>query len=424
MLRVLTTSWALLLGVMLLMIGNGMQGTLLGVRGGIEGFSTGAMSVVMAGYFAGFLLGSQTVPELIRRVGHVRVFAALGSLASAGLILYPVLTTPWAWAVLRLLLGFCFCGVYIVAESWLNNTTTNETRGRALSLYLIAQSLGIVAAQGIFALGDASSFVLFAIVSVLVSLAFAPMLLSATPVPPFESTKPMSFRQVYRVSPLGFVGIFLLGGVFASLFGMAGVFGSLAGLRPSEIALFVTAVYLGGLVLQYPIGWASDRLDRRRMVIAAALVGVGACVLGATGAFGLGGLLVAAFVIGGVANPLYGMLLAYTNDFLEPADMASASAQLLFVNGLGAIGGPLISGWLMELLGPSGFFVLIALLLAALAGYGAWRILRRPAPVIVDEAAAFVPVGTAATPVTMVAIAETQAEIAGADPAPPARDAA
>ena len=147
MLPVLRQSWALLLGIVLLMIGNGMQGTLLGVRGEMEGFSTGAMSIVMSGYFAGFLLGSQVVPGLIRSVGHVRVFAALGSMASAGLILYPVLTLPTAWIGLRFVLGFCFCGVYIVAESWLNNTTTNETRGRALSLYLIAQSGGIVTAS-------------------------------------------------------------------------------------------------------------------------------------------------------------------------------------------------------------------------------------------------------------------------------------
>ena len=161
MLTVIRNSWALLFGIMLLMLGNGMQGTLLGVRGAIEGFSTGAMSIIMASYFAGFLLGSQMVPDMIRRVGHVRVFAFLGSLASAGLILYPLLTNPIAWTGLRLLLGFCFCGVYIVSESWLNNSTTNETRGRALALYMIAQMVGIVAAQALFAWGDASEYTLF-----------------------------------------------------------------------------------------------------------------------------------------------------------------------------------------------------------------------------------------------------------------------
>ena len=405
MFNVISMNWALLLGVMLLMIGNGIQGTLLGVRGGIEGFSTGGMSVVMSAYFAGFLLGSQVVPEMIRRVGHVRVFAALGSLASAGLVLFPVLTSIWAWGGLRLLVGFCFCGVYIVAESWLNNSTTNETRGRALSLYLIAQSVGIVAAQGIFALGDASDFHLFVIVSVLVSLSFAPILLSATPVPPFETTKRMSFAAIYRVSPLGFVGVFLLGGVFAGLFGMTGVFGAARGLTSGQIALFSAAIYVGGVALQYPVGWASDRYDRRRLMIAAALLGTGAAILGYTGSFGLPGLLLAGFVVGGVAMPLYGLLLAYTNDYLDRSDMASASAQLLFVNGLGAIGGPLVTGWLMEQVGPGGFFLFIALLLATMAVYAMWRMTQRAA-YSGDESAPYVPVVTSATPVTMDAVAE------------------
>ena len=407
MLSVIRNSWALLLGILLLMVGNGMQGTLLGVRGAIEGFSTGAMSVVMSAYFAGFLLGSQFVPSLIRRVGHVRVFAFLGSLASAGLVLFPVFTDPVAWVGLRLLLGFCFCGVYIVSESWLNNTTTNETRGRALSLYMIAQMVGIVAAQAIFAYGPADGFVLFVTISVLVSLAFTPMLLSATPVPPFERTTPMSFRRLYHTSPLGFVGIFLLGSVFSAVFGMAGVYGAQAGLTKAEIALFVSAIYLGGLVLQYPVGWLSDRSDRRRLVVAGAVIGALAALLGMSGIGGYPGSLAAAFLIGGMANPLYALLLAYTNDYLAPDDMASASARLLFVNGVGAIGGPLVTGWLMGRFGPGGFYGFLVGLMVILAGYAAWRMLRRARRDVEGEQGSYTvisPMG--ATPVTMSVVVE------------------
>ena len=407
MISVFRNSWALLLGIVFLMVGNGMQGTLLGVRADIEGFSTTAISIVMSAYFVGFLLGSQFVPGMIRRVGHVRVFAALGSLASAGLILYPVLTNPPAWTLLRLLLGFCFCGVYIVAESWLNNTTTNETRGRALSLYIIAQMVGIVAAQAIFVLGDPGDFHLFIIVSVLVSLAFAPILLAATPVPPFEKAKPMSFRRLYQVSPLGFIGIFLMGAVFSAMFGMAGVFGAQARLSSAQIALFVSAMYTGGLVLQYPIGWASDRYDRRLMVAIGAVIGWMACGLGVSGFGGVTGLMVAAFLIGGMANPLYALLLAYTNDYLEADDMASASARLLFVNGVGAIGGPILTGWLMSVAGPGGFFLFIGALMAALAGYAIWR-MRQRAVQVVDETAGYVVLSPmAVTPVTIGTAVET-----------------
>mgnify|MGYP000444978049 CR=1 FL=1 len=175
MLKVLVGSWALFLGMFMLMVGNGLQGTLLGVRGALENFSTFEMSIVMSAYFVGFLGGSRLAPDMIRRVGHVRVFAALGSTISAVLILYPVLTEVWAWTLGRIVIGFCFSGVYVTAESWLNNSATNENRGQSLSVYMLAQMSGIVVAQGILSVGDVGGYVLFIIPSVLVSLAFAPI---------------------------------------------------------------------------------------------------------------------------------------------------------------------------------------------------------------------------------------------------------
>lgn len=408
MMEVMRGTWALMLGITLLMVGNGIQGTLLGVRGGIEGFSTISMSIVMSGYFAGFLLGSRVVPELIRRVGHVRVFAALGSFISAGLILFPVLVDPISWTILRVVIGFCFCGVYITAESWLNSATTNETRGQALSLYLIVQMIGIVGAQAIFAFGDASSWMLFVVASVLVSIAFAPILLAISPVPAFEETKPMTFREIYAVSPLGCVGIFLLGGVFSALFGMAAVYGSAAGLTSGEIATFIAAIYTGGMLLQYPIGWISDRMDRRTLILIIAVIGTVACVPGILDIGGFYGLLVMAFLIGGMVNPLYALLLAYTNDYLNTDDMASASGRLLFINGMGAITGPLITGYFMDLAGPLGFFIYVSIQLGALALYAAWRMTQRAIPI--DDAdyetVAMTPMSPTSTAVTMGAVVE------------------
>lgn len=377
MLKVLGSTWPLLFGLMLLMLGNGMQGTLLGIRGAIEDFSTNEMSIVMSCYFVGFLFGSRVAPEMIRRVGHVRVFAALGSMISAVLILYAAWPNWMAWAVMRVLIGFSFSGVYITAESWLNNASTNETRGQALSLYLIVQMIGIIAAQALLNFADPSGYILFVIPSVLVSLAFTPILLSISPAPAFDSTKPLNFKQLYQASPLGCVGMFLLGGVFSAQFGMASVWGTQAGLDIRNLSIFVASIYVGGLFLQFPIGWMSDRMDRRKLILG--LSAAGGVVLMVPVLFDVPFLLliVVGALMGGISNPLYSLLLAYVNDYLDKSDMAAASAGLIFINGLGAISGPILTGWLMGAIGPSGFFLFMAVIFVVLAVYAAWRMTRR-----------------------------------------------
>lgn len=400
MLTVLRTTWPLLLGILLFMVGNGMQGTLLGVRGGIEGIPTSLMSVVMAGYFGGFVLGSLAVPPMIQRVGHVRVFAALGSLISAVLILYAAAPHWIAWAVLRLLIGFCFCGVYITAESWVNASASNETRGQAMSAYFIMQMLGLVTGQALLNVGDPAGWMLFVIPSVLVSLAFTPILLAQVQAPRFEQIKPMSLPRLYRASPLGCVGIFLVGGVFSALLGMGSVWGAVIGLDVKQISAFVAAISVGGLLAQYPIGWLSDRLDRRKLIIA--LSGFGAVVAAAVAMAELGiwGYLLAAALVGGVANPVYALLIAYTNDFLDASDMAAASAGLLLVNGAGSVFGPILTGWLMTLIGPEGFWIYMGVLLAMLTAYGGWRMTQRATPSLDQNFAVLLP---AATPVAVEA---------------------
>ncbi|MEJ6401656.1 MFS transporter [Yoonia sp. 2307UL14-13] len=377
MFQVLSGSWALFLGVYMLMIGNGLQGTLLGLRGDLEGFSTFSLSVVMSAYFLGFLFSSRFTPELIRRVGHVRVFAALGSTISAILILYPVLVEPWAWTIGRVVIGFCFCGVYITAESWLNDASTNETRGKSLSLYMIVQMAGIVTAQYIVSRGDVSGFALFIIPSVLVSLAFAPILLSIRPMPAFEQTKPMTIREVIDASPLACFGMFMLGGVFAAQFGMSAIYASRVGLSLGEISFFISAIYVSALVLQYPIGYLSDRIDRRDLIIWISIIGG----VGSLPAFFVSDsfflIVLSGAIVGGTSNPLYALLIAYTNDYLQKEDMAAASGGLLFINGVGAIMGPLIVGWMMDTVGNNGFWLFTAALMLGIGVYGLYRATQR-----------------------------------------------
>ena len=380
MLKVLASSWPLLLGVMLLMVGNGVQSSLLGIRGAIEGFTTFELSIVMSAYYLGFLGGSRLAPEMIRRVGHVRVFAALGSLISAVLVLYPMVIDWTAWSVLRVVIGFSFSVIYVTAESWLNNTATNETRGQALSTYMIVQMLGIIAAQALLSAGDPTGFGLFIIPSVLVSLAFMPILLADTPAPTFTQIRPMSFGKLFAISPLGCAGMLLTGGIYSAMFGMSSVWGALIGLTIGQIAAFVAALYLGGLVFQYPIGWISDRLDRRVLVFWLSAVGAVIMLVAAVVTVPFNLLLLVALLLGATINPLYSLLIAHTNDFLGQEDMPAASAGMIFLNGFGAIFGPLVTGWLMGLIGPEGFFLFIGALFGILAGYSAWRMSRRTTP--------------------------------------------
>ncbi|WP_397543217.1 MFS transporter [Roseovarius salis] len=414
MAKVFSGVWALLLGIVFIMLGNGMHFTLIGLRGGIEGFSSTELAIVTSGYFIGFLSGARLSPGMIRRVGHVRVFAALGSFMSAGLIALPLLTDPWLWTILRIIVGFCMSGIYVAAESWLNDASTNETRGKVLSAYMIAQTLGIIGAQYLLTLGDAGTSALFIGASILVSISFAPILLTVTPVPAAEVARPMPLRDLFTGSPLGTVGIFLLGGVYATQSGMGAVFGTQIGMSADRISLFVAMLFAGALVLQYPIGFLSDRMDRRKLIFGAATIGAAFCALGWAVEGGELFLMVAAFFAGGVTTPLYALFLAYTNDFLSAEDMPAASGGLVFTFGLGAIAGPMVTGWAMEGFGPFAFWLVLGGTFGAIGLYALYRMTQREV-LPVDETESYLSVVPTASPVAVEAAGAWAAEQAEAE---------
>lgn len=395
--------WALLVGITFIMLGNGMHFTLIGLRGGIEGFSATELAVVTSGYFVGFLSGARLAPELIRRVGHVRVFAALGSFMSAGLIAFTLVAEPWAWTILRIIVGFCMSGIYVTAESWLNASATNETRGKILSAYMVCQTLGIIGAQGLLSFGDAATASLFIGASILVSISFGPILLSVTPTPAAEVTRPMPLRALFKGSPLGTVGIFLLGTVYATQSGMGAVYGSQIGLSAEQIALFVAMLFAGALVLQFPIGWLSDRVDRRLVILVTAGFGAAFCGLGLVDEANVTLLMAAAFLAGGVTTPLYALILAYTNDALPPEDMPAASGGLVLTFGIGAILGPLLAGWTMEALGAGAFWGVLSMTFASIALYCGYRMTQRTAPVAPEDTESYLGVLPTASPLAVEA---------------------
>lgn len=398
MFGVLKNTWALMLGMLLLMLGNGLQGTLLGVRGSLENIDTATMGYVMSAYFIGFLGGSRATPYLLRRVGHVRVFAALGSLVSAAFILYAAVVHPFAWLLLRLIVGFCFSGIYVVAESWLNHSTTNETRGQSLSLYLIVQMMGIVLGQLLLNVADPSGYDLFVLITVLVSVSFAPILLSVSPAPVHDTTRAMSIRELIDASPLACFGTLMLGGIFATLFAMAPIYATSRGFSIAEVSYFITAIYLGGLLFQYPIGWLSDHFDRRFLIIGLTAIGALASFTGLLVGDSYAFLVFLALIIGGMSNPLYSVLLAYANDYLDTDQMPAASGGLLFINGVGAMSGPVIVGYAMSEFGDQWFFITIAILMSTICFYGIYRITQRSYDIAPEDVAPHVLVTSRSTP--------------------------
>ena len=399
MLAAISSAWALLLGIALIMLGNGLQNTLLGVRATLEGFGTGVTGLVMTAYFVGFVAGSVIVPRLLANVGHVRVFAALASLASGATLAHTVFVAPLSWGLIRVATGFCFAGLYVVAESWINEAATNRTRGQLLSIYMIMVLGGTGSGQLLMNLSDPRSFELFVLVSVLISFALIPITLSVGRAPPFEAPESIGIRALFRASPLGVTGAFLIGIAHSALYAMGPVFGTQIGLGVERVALFIAVALFGGLVLQWPIGWLSDRFDRRRVIVAVAWVAATASLAAGTGGIDSYIVLIASTaLLGGMSMPLYSLCGAHTNDHLTPRQIVAASATLVLVGGIGLTMGPLLAAVLMQLGGPPGIFWLLTLVHACIGAYGLYRMMRRD-PVPLDEQRTYDPVSTRTSPI-------------------------
>jgi MFS family permease len=257
--------------------------------------------------------------------------------------------------------------------------------------------------------------VLFICASILVSVSFAPILLSVSSVPAVEVARPMPLRSLFVSSPLGTVGIFLLGSVYATQSGMGAVFGSQIGLTANNIALFIAMLFAGALLMQYPIGWLSDRMDRRKLIFVASCVGGLSCALGWFTAGSPWALMVAAFFAGGVTTPLYALFLAYTNDSLSASDMSSASGGLVFTFGLGAIAGPLVTGWAMQEVGPFAFWLVLGVTFCAIALYAFYCMMQKSLAVPVAETESYLGVLPTASPVAVEAAGEWAADHAEAE---------
>lgn len=359
---------ALLFSVGLLVLGNGLLGTLLVVRAGYEDFAGAAIGIMMSMYFAGYALGSIVLSRVIVSAGHIRAFAGFASIASVTALLHLLFIDPLAWMLLRVVTGFAYAGLILVAESWLNAHAVAATRGRLLSLYGVV-TMGVWAlGQGLLNLSPPQGIVLFLVVSILISLALTPITLLPGRPPAIPPQERLSLYRLLTLSPLGTLGAFLSGLALSAFWGMGPNFAQENGLDTAGISVFMAAVLIGALVMQWPLGWLSDHAPRR-LVIAGASLAAAAAAAGfvLAGAAGLPVLLGLGFLFGGFGIPLYTLCVAHANDRLKASEMLAAARGLLLLNGLGAAIGPFVASLLMSRFGPSGLFAYAGVLLMVLA---------------------------------------------------------
>jgi MFS family permease len=370
----------LFVGLALLMLGNGLLGSLLGLRAELEGFPTVVIGVVMAMYYVGFLFGSLTIPRRLVTVGHIRVFAGLASLAAATALAYSLLPSPIAWGLLRFVFGLSMSGLYVTVESWLNDRASNETRGRLLSIYMLVITFGLGFGQLLLGIDDPLNATLFILVGILISLAVVPIALFRIPVP--EETIPVEFSvaALVRTAPLGALAVVMSGAADSAVLSLGAVYGTRVGMNPGNVGVFMAASLIGAAATQYPLGYLSDRLPRRRVVLAVAVGAVTIAVVGAVA--GLDGvwlfILVAAY--GSLAFPMYSLAVSLINDVIPANQLVAAAAGIVFIYGVGSVAGPLVVSVLMEILGPAGYFWGLAAFFLPLAAYAFARIIFTARP--------------------------------------------
>lgn len=372
---------SLLMSYGLLLLANGMFGTLLGLRSKLEGFSTDITGLIMAAYFLGMLFGALHAARVVARAGHIRSFAAFASIMSVAVLAHILIINPMVWVVLRTICGFCMAGMVMIVESWLNERSTNDNRGRVLSLYMMTSYLGGGMGQFLLPLADPASFELFSGASIIFSLALVPILLTRAAAPKPSTPERMSFRALYKISPVGVIGTFTAGLSNSSINSMAPVFGKSINMSIGDISLFMASILLGGMLLQFPVGRLSDYFDRRTILITVAILTTGAAIsiVWASQQANINLLFLTALIYGGVAYTIYPMSSAQTNDLADKEKLVQVSGSLLFAYGLGATIGPVITSQFMERFKPEALFLCIAAGTAFLSLFVLIRIVQRPA---------------------------------------------
>jgi MFS family permease len=392
----LRSSFSLLLGMSILLMGSGLIGTLLGLRAVSEGFSELAIGVVMSAFFVGYIVGSWMIPALIARVGHIRTFAALAALSAVAALAHALWIDPVVWWVLRLVNGISLLGSYMVIESWLNEQVV-EKRGQVFAIYMMTSLLALGIGQYLLLIYGPEAIQSFMLVAMLFALGLVPIALTPVTQPVPIRTVGLPLRELFRRAPVGTVGAGVSGLITGAFWGLAAVFAREIGLSDAGVATFLSAAIFGGAMLQYPIGHASDRRDRRKaLIVVAGLAAVGSVAL----FFAIGQstalIVVLAVLWGGFAFTLYALSVAQTYDRLDASEALEATRGLLLMNGIGSATGPLLAGLILYLAGASALPLAFVAILTLFIVFVLLQ-LRREEPTPQPEMTEFVPLTRTST---------------------------
>jgi len=392
MLKIFKNSWALFSGYFIIMVAHGFQGNLLGVRSVIEEFNFLATGAIMTGYFVGYFAGANLIPKIVGKVGHIRVFAAFASMASLSILIHAIFVNPIAWTFARFITGYSLVSIFIVMESWLNDRANNRTRGQLLSIYMFITLIGFSIGTLLLNFSSPEKYEPFILVSLMLSLALIPILLTKRKAPRFKKLGYINIRGLYKSSPLGTVSMFCTGVIHSALFSLGAVYAASLNFTLFEISLLLFLVTVSGGIIQWPIGYYSDKSDRRIIIIFSTFFASLFCFLAifASGAslenmylatnVGIDKVMFFIYVslYAGMAIPLFTLNLAYVNDYMPKEKFVAAGGGMQIIFGMGAMIGPFLCSLIMNKFGTNGFFLHLLSFHLIIGIFGLYRITKRP----------------------------------------------
>ncbi|TAL84445.1 MAG: MFS transporter [Rhodanobacter sp.] len=372
MLRNLRPITSLLVGAALLLLGVGLLTTLIPLRGRALGFSTTMLGALTSAYYAGYFVGTFTLPPLIQRIGHIRAFAFCTASVACLVLLHALSSNPWLWLLLRLLAGISLVGLYAIIESWLNAQTEPARRGTVFAIYMMVNLGSLALAQQLLRI-PGQSFVLFIVVALLVCAATLPVVATRQAQPGLQPVPRLQLKRLYALAPTAGAGALLSGLAMGAFWGLLPVYARGQGFGLTQVGTYMSVAILGGAALQWPVGRWSDRHDRRIALAVVCALATALALLQLGMAQWHGAMIALIFLYGGLTFAVYPIVVAHLVDHLSPDELLSASSSVLLIYGVGSAIGPIAAGALMSSLGPGSLFGWFALTQALLAVYAAYR---------------------------------------------------